>query len=118
VRKKNNWVPDHKDYYARPQSEVQIERTEPGRGYRHVVTVAQLRRFLEILPDWDELAVGLKAISIWRGNEQRRRPRSSSSLRLRSPAVRRQTVRRGLRSARASRGLARVRTAVRDLITA
>jgi hypothetical protein len=68
VAKKNNWTPDAKDYYALPQREIQIERTEPGRGYRHVVTVAQLRRFLEILPDWDELAVGLEAISIWRGN--------------------------------------------------
>lgn len=70
VLKKNNWVPDHKDYYARTQSEIQIERTEPGPGHRHVVTVAQLRRFLEILPDWDELAIGLDAISIWRGNEE------------------------------------------------
>jgi hypothetical protein len=70
VLKKNNWVPDHKDYYARRQSEIQIERTHPGPGYRHVVTVAQLRRFLEILPDWDELAVGLEAISIWRGSRR------------------------------------------------
>ena len=68
VAKKNNWTPDAKDYYALPQSEIQIERTDPGRGYRHVVTVAQLRRFLGILPDWDELAIGLEAISIYRGN--------------------------------------------------
>jgi hypothetical protein len=70
VAKKNNWVPDLKDYYARPQSEIQIERTDPGPGYRHVVTVSELRQFLEILPDWDELAVGLEAISIWRGNSE------------------------------------------------
>jgi hypothetical protein len=70
VAKKNNWTPDAKDYYALPQREIHIERTEPGRGYRHVVTVAQLRRFLEILPDWDELAVGLEAISIYRGNSE------------------------------------------------
>jgi hypothetical protein len=70
VAKKNNWVADHRDYYARPQSEIQIERSDPGPGYRHVVTVAQLRRFIEILSDWDELAVGLEAISIWRGNPE------------------------------------------------
>jgi hypothetical protein len=70
VRKKNNWTPDHRDYYARPQSEIQIERSHPGRGYRHVVTVRQLRDFLDLLPDWDELAVGLEAISIWRGNSR------------------------------------------------
>jgi hypothetical protein len=68
VATKNNWSPDAMDYYALPQSEIQIERTDPGRGYRHVVTVAQLRRFLALLPDWDELAIGLQAISISRGN--------------------------------------------------
>jgi len=68
VAKKNNWSPDARDYYALPQSEIQIERTDPGPGYRHVVNVAQLRRFLGILPDWEELAVGLQAISIYRGN--------------------------------------------------
>ena len=67
VAQKNNWVPDHLDYYARPQSEILIERVHPGPGYRHVVTVRQLREFLELLPDWDELAVGLRAISIYAG---------------------------------------------------
>jgi hypothetical protein len=70
VAKKNNWTPDAREHYARRQSEIQIERTEPGPGYRHVVTVAQLREFLEILPDWDELAIGLEAISIYRGNAE------------------------------------------------
>lgn len=67
VAKKNNWTPDRGDYYARPQSEIRIERTHPGPGYRHVVTVGQLRQFLDLLPDWDELAVGLEAISIYEG---------------------------------------------------
>jgi hypothetical protein len=67
VAKKNNWVPDHRDYYARPQSEIQIERGHPGPGSRHVVTVAQLREFIDLLPDWDELATGLEAISIYEG---------------------------------------------------
>lgn len=67
VARKNNWAPDHRDYYAVPQAEIQIERTTPGPGYRHVVTVAQVRQFLELLPDWDELARGLEAISIYEG---------------------------------------------------
>ncbi len=67
--RKNDWTPDQADYYARPQREIQIERTDPGPGYRHVVTVAQLRRFIEILPDWEQLAIGLEAISIYRGND-------------------------------------------------
>jgi hypothetical protein len=36
-----------------------------------VVTVAQLRQFIELLPDWDELAVGLDAISIYSGGHGR-----------------------------------------------
>lgn len=67
VAKKNNWTPDHRDYYAVPQAEIQIERTSPGPGYRHVVTVGDVRKFLELLPEWDELACGLKAISIYEG---------------------------------------------------
>ncbi|MDA0184804.1 hypothetical protein OJ997_31165 [Solirubrobacter phytolaccae] len=70
VQKKNNWTPDPGDYYARAQSEIRIERVDPGPGYRHVVTVRQLREFIELLPDWDELAIGLEAISIWRGNSE------------------------------------------------
>ena len=34
------------------------------------MTVAQLREFITLLPDWDELALGLDAISIWSGNER------------------------------------------------
>src|SRR3954451_8535829 len=68
VAKKNHWAVDPRDYYARPQREIQIERVHPGPGYRHVVTVRQLRDFIELLPDWDELAAGLEAISIWSGN--------------------------------------------------
>ena len=67
VAKKNNWVADHRDYYARPQAEIQIERTHPGAGHRHVVTIPQLREFIGLLPDWDELAVGLEAISVYSG---------------------------------------------------
>jgi hypothetical protein len=67
VKKKNNWAPDPGDYYARPQREIMIERVHPGAGYRHVLTVAHLRRFLELLPDWEDLAVGLRAISLWSG---------------------------------------------------
>ncbi|MFL5844320.1 MAG: hypothetical protein ACJ762_06470 [Solirubrobacteraceae bacterium] len=71
VLRKNNWKPDHRDYYALPQADIQIERAHPGPGYRHVVTVPQVRDFLGLLPDWDELAVGLRAISLWEGSVDR-----------------------------------------------
>jgi hypothetical protein len=68
VQKKNNWTPDQGDYYARAQSEIRIDRRDPGIGHRHVLTIAQLRRFIALLPNWDEVAVGLKAIVIDEGS--------------------------------------------------
>jgi hypothetical protein len=64
VQKKNNWSPDRGDYFVVPQSEIRLERTGPGAGYRHLLTLAQLRRAVALLPDWDEVAVGLDAIAL------------------------------------------------------
>ena len=62
VQKKNNWSFDRRNLTAVAPRDVAVERRKPGEGYRHVMTVSDLRRFLELLPDWDELAVGLRAI--------------------------------------------------------
>jgi hypothetical protein len=62
VQKKNNWRPDRRDLFAHPQDEIQLERRDPGYGHRHLVTINQLRAYLALLPDWDEIAVGLQAI--------------------------------------------------------
>jgi hypothetical protein len=60
-QKKNTWRLDRDDYFTVPQPEVRIDRRDPAWGHRHLITVAQLRAFLDLLPDWDELAVGLRA---------------------------------------------------------
>src|SRR5690349_22004960 len=62
VQKKNNWAPSPGDYRAVAQAEIAIERRKPAEFHRHVVTVAQLRAFLDLLPGWDEIAVGVRAI--------------------------------------------------------
>lgn len=62
VQKKNNWRPDRRDLFAIPQSEIQLERRTPGDGARHLITIRQLRAFLALLPDWEEVAIGLDAI--------------------------------------------------------
>src|SRR5690348_1356674 len=56
VQKKNNWAP------TRPPDEIRLERRDPAYGCRHLITIAQLREFIELLPDWDEIALGLEAI--------------------------------------------------------
>jgi hypothetical protein len=62
VLKKNNWRLDAGDYRTLPQEEIRLDRRKPPYGSRHLITIAQLRRFIGLLPDWDEVAVGLDAI--------------------------------------------------------
>src|SRR4051812_4093345 len=62
VHKKNNWRGDHADYRAYSQTEIRLDRRAPRRGSRHLITIPQLRAFVELLPAWDEVAVGLDAI--------------------------------------------------------
>src|SRR5947207_332970 len=62
VRKKNNWAPSV-DYYDAPDPRtVVVDRKRPGVGYKHVLNKSDIYRFLEILPDWRNLAVGLNAV--------------------------------------------------------
>jgi hypothetical protein len=62
VLRKNNWKRDRDDLWIPRASEIRLVREDPGYGLRHLVTVPQLRAFLERLPMWDEVAVGLRAV--------------------------------------------------------
>jgi hypothetical protein len=53
--------------YLSRQDEIRIDRRQAGQGYRHVVSVADVRAFVGLLPDWDDVAVGLRSIVIDRG---------------------------------------------------
>lgn len=69
VQKKNNWVADRGDLDAWTQADIKIERRDPGQAFRHLLTVADLRVFLELLPVWDELTVGLDGIVLDHGGQ-------------------------------------------------
>jgi hypothetical protein len=62
VQKKNNWTHDRGDYHLWTQAEIRLDRRDPAPGGRHLMTIAQLRRFIALLPMWDEVAVDLDAI--------------------------------------------------------
>jgi hypothetical protein len=62
VLKKNSWRLDRGDYRALTQAEIRLDRRRPPDGSRHLITIAQLRRFIALLPNWEEVAVGLDAI--------------------------------------------------------
>lgn len=62
VQKNNNWQRSV-DYYNAPDPRaVIIDRKRPGEGYKHLLNKSDIYRFLELLPDWQKLAVGLNAI--------------------------------------------------------
>ena len=62
VQKKNNWKLGV-DYYDAPlPGAVTIDRKRPGQGYKHVLNKSDIYQFLELLPDWKRLAIGLDAV--------------------------------------------------------
>ena len=69
VQKKNNWELSP-DYYDAPLPDaVLVDRKRPGEGYKHVLNKSDIYRFLELLPDWKNLAVGLNAVVLAPGDE-------------------------------------------------
>ena len=67
---KNNRAAHPNDYRhnAQPGGLV-IEKKRPGDGYRHLVTIADLKKFIGIVPQWDELSDGLRAVVLAPGDE-------------------------------------------------
>jgi hypothetical protein len=55
-------------YFHTEMASLVIDRLRPGFGCRHVVRKEHVRRFLPLLPDWDELSLGLNAIVLADGN--------------------------------------------------
>jgi hypothetical protein len=66
VLKKNRWAVTP-TYFNTEQVHVVIDREAAGPGYRHLVRKEHIRRFINFLPDWKELSVGLNAIVLARG---------------------------------------------------
>lgn len=46
-----------------------VERRRAGDGYRHVVRRSDVRRFVELLPRWQELSQGVTTIVLDRGGQ-------------------------------------------------
>ncbi len=66
VQRKSRWeLPAN--YYNTEQRELVFDRERPGHGYKHLLRLDDVRRFVPLLPMWDELSVGLNAIVLARG---------------------------------------------------
>lgn len=61
VQRKNNWAPTP-NCYNTPQKVPAIDWRRPGPGYQHLLRKRDVRAFVGLLPDWDELSRGLRVI--------------------------------------------------------
>src|SRR5262249_51992511 len=70
VRKKNKRGLRPGYYEAPLPRMILIDRRRPYKGYKHVLSTSDIHRFLELLPDWNTLAVGLNAIVLAPGSDR------------------------------------------------
>lgn len=61
AQRKNRWQRSP-SYVHAPPPELVIDRPNPGPRYRHLLRKDDIRRFIRLLPNWEELSVGLRAI--------------------------------------------------------
>ena len=66
--RKNRWA-ETPNYYNTPQDTPAIDRRRSGPGYRHFLKKRDVERFINLLPDWKELSVGLNAIVLSPGRQ-------------------------------------------------
>jgi hypothetical protein len=57
------------DVYVHQFESLVVQRVRPIRGSYHAVTPTDVRRFVSIIPDWDEVAAGIKAVILTPGGD-------------------------------------------------
>ncbi|QDU59150.1 hypothetical protein [Aeoliella mucimassa] len=67
ARKNRTELSNH--YSQVRQDRTVIDRLRPGEGFKHYLTIADVRQFIELLPDWQELSEGLDAIILDEGGD-------------------------------------------------
>jgi len=60
VRHKNHW--GRSPTVFNTTAELRVYREKPGKGYRHLLSQEDVRRFIGLLPDWEELSRGMRAV--------------------------------------------------------
>src|SRR5258708_3200879 len=66
---RQNYPPPTPPCYTIEQPSPVIDRLRPGRGYRHLVGKLALRRFTALVPQWNDLSVGLNVLILARGGD-------------------------------------------------
>jgi hypothetical protein len=68
VQRKNRWQKTP-NCYNTEQPEPVIDRQRAGWGYRHLVRKEDLRRFISLIPNWNDLSVGLNVVILAQGRD-------------------------------------------------
>jgi hypothetical protein len=66
VQRKNRHL-ETPSYWTHHQREPLVDRERPGEGYRHLLRRTDVLDFVQLIPDWNQLARGLDAIVLARG---------------------------------------------------
>ena len=66
VQKKNLYR-DTPNYWNTRQDYLVIDRDPPGAGYKHFLKKSDIIKFLELLPNWEEIDIELDAIVLSKG---------------------------------------------------
>lgn len=66
VQKKNRHA-STPTYWNTRQKELQVDIRKPGKGYKHFLKKRDIIRFLELLPNWEELNIELDAVILAEG---------------------------------------------------
>ena len=46
-----------------------VDRVRPSKGFKHVLTKKDIHDFVDIIPDWNEISMGIESIILDRGDE-------------------------------------------------
>lgn len=68
VQKKNRTALSPDIYVHEPEILV-VHRTRPSKGFYHVVSPSDVRRFVGIIPDWDASGQGIRAVVLTPGGD-------------------------------------------------
>lgn len=66
LRKNNN--KQTPNYWNTSQTEIQIDREKPGKGYKHFLKKKDILSFIELIPNWEVYSRGLDAIVLESGD--------------------------------------------------
>jgi hypothetical protein len=57
------------DIYEHDFESLVVQRIRPAKGFYHAITPTDVRRFVSIIPDWEHVSAGIRAVVLTPGND-------------------------------------------------